>query len=174
MVPWLGTFCDSVESKAGGDVDFRVRDGSACWPSVRPASACSSCPRTRRCLPRTRRCLPRTRTTQPSRVHRCRGRAMVGAGRAGSVNHVLLGRPTPALARRLDALVDFDGLLGSRRAAGDEGGPGRGEFMGVSLPGRLTEVSIYDIGDGGLWLRHVGDVESLEAWLYHPDFHLIK
>ncbi|MFJ7326262.1 DUF6368 family protein [Streptomyces cyaneofuscatus] len=27
---------------------------------------------------------------------------------------------------------------------------------------------------GPRWLRHVGDVEFLEAWLRHPDFHLIK
>ncbi|MEU2179335.1 DUF6368 family protein [Streptomyces thermolilacinus] len=45
--------------------------------------------------------------------------------------------------------------------------------MASDLPGRLAEVS-YDTGGGGRWLRHVGDVEFLEAWLQHPDFHLIK
>ncbi|MFD3650220.1 DUF6368 family protein [Streptomyces cyaneofuscatus] len=29
VVPWLETFCKPVEAKAGGDVDFWVRDGSA-------------------------------------------------------------------------------------------------------------------------------------------------
>ncbi|MEV7896811.1 MULTISPECIES: DUF6368 family protein [Streptomyces] len=31
VVPWLETFCKPVEAKASGDVDFWVRDGSACW-----------------------------------------------------------------------------------------------------------------------------------------------
>ncbi|MER8100875.1 DUF6368 family protein [Kitasatospora sp. NPDC094016] len=43
----------------------------------------------------------------------------------------------------------------------------------TTLPGRVMEVS-YDTGGSGRQLRHFGDVEFLEAWLEHPDFHLIK
>jgi hypothetical protein len=99
---------------------------------------------------------------------------IVGVGCSGSVNHVLLGHLTLALARRLDALVDFDGLLGvtpsqAATLATRQAWPGREHWR----PGRLAEVS-YDTGGGGRWLRHVGDVEFLEAWLQHPDFHLTK
>ncbi|MFD9545274.1 DUF6368 family protein [Streptomyces sp. NPDC060022] len=41
-----------------------------------------------------------------------------------------------------------------------------------SLPGRVEEVS-YDTGGGERWLRHVGDVEFLKAWLQYPGFHLV-
>ncbi|MFI1190773.1 DUF6368 family protein [Streptomyces californicus] len=44
----------------------------------------------------------------------------VGAGCSGSVNHVLLGHLTLALARRLDALVDFDGLPSGHSTTGDD------------------------------------------------------
>ncbi|MCG7523900.1 DUF6368 family protein [Streptomyces sp. OfavH-34-F] len=102
---------------------------------------------------------------------------IVGAGCSGSVNHVLLGHLTLALALRFDALVDFDGLLGGHRTAGDdtsnEAVLARARALASDLPGRLAEVS-YDTGGGSRWLRHVGDAEFLEAWLRHPDFHLIK
>lgn len=86
---------------------------------------------------------------------------------------MLLGHLVLALAHRLDALVDFDGLLGSRPAAGDEAVSARARALASALPGRLVEVS-YDTGGGGRWLRHVGDPEFLDAWLRHPDFHLIN
>lgn len=93
------------------------------------------------------------------------------------MNHVLLGHLALALARRLDALVDFDGLLSSHPTAGDDAGNeavlARARVLASALPGRLAEVS-YDTGGGGRWLRHVGDAAFLQAWLRHPDFHLIK
>ncbi|MFE5587824.1 DUF6368 family protein [Kitasatospora sp. NPDC056531] len=102
---------------------------------------------------------------------------VVGAGCSGSVNHVLLGHLALTLALRLDALVDFDGLLSSLPAAGDDTGNeavlARGRALASALPGRLAEIS-YDTGGGGRWHRHVGDVEFLRAWLQHPDFHLVK
>lgn len=49
----------------------------------------------------------------------------------------------------------------------------RARALASELPGRLAEVS-YDTGGGSRWLRPVGDVEFLDAWLQHPDFHLIK
>ncbi|MFE2726509.1 DUF6368 family protein [Kitasatospora sp. NPDC059327] len=49
----------------------------------------------------------------------------------------------------------------------------RAKALASTLPGRLAEVS-HDTWGGGRWFRHVGDVEFLEAWLHHPDFHLIK
>ncbi|WP_420716431.1 DUF6368 family protein [Streptomyces sp. H27-H1] len=84
---------------------------------------------------------------------------------------------TLALARRLDALVDFDGLLSGHPTAGDDTSNEavlvRARALAVALPGRLAEVS-YGTGGGGRWLRYAGDVEFPKAWLHHPNFHLVK
>ncbi|NEA77231.1 DUF6368 family protein [Streptomyces sp. SID13588] len=171
VVPWLETFCDPVEAKAGADADFWVRDGSAlglraCDPAGLGVFFLSEDEE-----------IP-TEDEDYSAFSRPPMQGLiVAAGCSGSVNHVLLGHLTLALARRLDALVDFDGLLSSRPAAGDDTGNeavlARARALESALPGRVMEVS-YDTGGGGRWLRHVGDLEFLEAWLRHPDFHLIK
>ncbi|MEV3933718.1 DUF6368 family protein [Streptomyces sp. NPDC049944] len=66
----------------------------------------------------------------------------------------MLGHLALALAERLDALIDFDGLLRCPPSCDDTGDgvlrEGAGPLL-VSLPGRVTEVS-YDSGDGGLAL----------------------
>ncbi|WP_424887093.1 DUF6368 family protein [Streptomyces sp. XH2] len=171
VVPWLETFCDPVEAKASGDVDFWVRDGSALGlRAFDPAGVGVFFLSEDEEMP--------AEDEDYSAFARPPMRGLVvGAGCSGSVNHVLLGHLALALARRLDALVDFDGLLSSHPASGDDAGneavPARARVLASALPGRLAEVS-YDTGGGGRWLRHVGDVEFLQAWLQHPDFHLIK
>ncbi|MFJ8401419.1 DUF6368 family protein [Streptomyces microflavus] len=171
VVPWLETFCEPVEAKASGDVDFWVRDGSALGlQAFDPADVGVFFLSEDEEMP--------AEDEDYSAFSRPPMQGLiVGAGCSGSVNHVLLGHLTLALARRLDALVDFDGLLGGHRTAGDdmsnEAVLARARALASDLPGRLVEVS-YDTGGGGRWLRHVGDVEFLEAWLQHPDFHLIK
>ncbi|MFD3851415.1 DUF6368 family protein [Streptomyces microflavus] len=171
VVPWLETFCEPVEAKASGDVDFWVRDASALGlRAFDPADVGVFFLSEDEEMPaEDEDYLAFSRPPVQGLI--------VGAGCSESVNHVLLGHLTLALARRLDALVDFDGLLGGHRTAGEdtsnEAVLARARALASELPGRLAEVS-YDTGGGGRWLRHVGDVEFLEAWLRHPDFHLIK
>lgn len=171
VVPWLETFCEPVEAKASGDVDFWVRDGAALGlQAFDPADVGVFFLSEDEEIP--------AEDEDYSAFSRPPVQGLiVGAGCSGSVNHVLLGHLTLALARRLDALVDFDGLLGGHRTAGEDTSNkavlARARALASDLPGRLVEVS-YDTGGGDRWLRHVGDVESLEAWLQHPDFHLIK
>ncbi len=171
VVPWLETFCDPVETKASGDVDFWVRDGSALGlRAFDPAGVGVFFLSEDEEMP--------AEDEDYSSFSRPPAQGLVvGAGCSGSVNHVLLGHLTLALACRLDAMVDFDGLLSSRPSTGEgtgiETALARGRALASTLPGTLAEVS-YDTGGGGRWYRHVGDVEFLRAWLRHPDFHLIK
>ncbi|WP_415957719.1 DUF6368 family protein [Streptomyces sp. 021-4] len=138
-VPWLETFCEPVEVQSGGDVDFWVRDGSALGlRAFDPADVGVFFLSEDEEIP--------AEDEDYSAFSRPPVQGLiVGAGCSGAVNHMLLGHLTLALTGRLDALVDFDGLLGGHRTGG-----------------------------GGRWLRHVGDVEFQEAWLQHPDFHLTK
>ncbi|MFD4689016.1 DUF6368 family protein [Streptomyces sp. NPDC058463] len=171
VVPWLEAFCHPVEAQAGGDVDFWVRDGSALGlrafhPDGVGVFFLSEDEE-----------MPAEDEDYSAFARPPVQGLVVGAGCSGSVNHILLGHLALAFARRLDALVDFDGLLSSHPAAGGDAGDevllARARVLASVLPGRLAEVS-YDTGGGGRWLRHVGDVEFLQAWLRHPDFHLIK
>ncbi|MGW2684595.1 DUF6368 family protein [Streptomyces sp. NPDC001414] len=171
VVPWLETFCDPVEAKANGDVDFWVRDGSTLGlRTFEPAGAGVFF------LSEDEE-MPAEDEDYSAFAHPPVQGLVVGAGCSGPVNHLVLGHLALALARRLDALVDFDGLLTSHPTAGDDTGNeaarARARALASALPGRLAEVS-YDTGGGGRWLRHVGDVEFLQAWLRHPDFHLVK
>ncbi|MFE2722760.1 DUF6368 family protein [Kitasatospora sp. NPDC059327] len=171
VVPWLGTFCEPVETTAGGDVDFWVRDGSALGlPAFDPAGVGVFF------LPEDEE-IP-AEDEDYSAFSRPPVQGLVaGTGCSGPVNHMLLGHLVLALARRLDAAVDFDGLLSSRAAEGDdtrnEAVLTRARALASALPGRLSEVS-YDTWGGSRWIRHVGDAAFLEAWLQPPDFHLVK
>ncbi|MFJ7206755.1 DUF6368 family protein [Streptomyces sp. NPDC098789] len=171
VVPWLETFCEPVEVKSGGDLDFWVRDAPVLGrPGFDPADVGVFFLSEDEELPAD--------DEDYSAFSRPPVQGLiVGAGCSGPVNHVLLGHLTLALARRLDALIDFDGLLSARPTAGDDTSNGavlaRARALASTLPGRIAEVS-YDTGGGGRWLRHVGDVEFLEAWLQHPGFHLVK
>lgn len=46
------------------------------------------------------------------------------------------------------------------------------QFLG-SLPGRVVGIP-YRTANGRTWVTHMCDVEFLEAWLKHPDFHMIN
>ncbi|MER5563232.1 DUF6368 family protein [Streptomyces sp. NPDC002506] len=171
VVPWLETFCAPVEARARGDGDFWVRDGSTLGlKAFDPVGVGVFFLSEDEEIP--------AEDEDYSAFSRPPVQGLVvGAGCSGPVNHILLGHLALALAHRLDALVDFDGLLGGRPAAGDDTGNetvlARARALASALPGRLAEVA-YDTGGGGRWLRHVGDVEFLQARLEHPDFHLIK
>ncbi|WP_429227545.1 DUF6368 family protein [Inquilinus ginsengisoli] len=43
----------------------------------------------------------------------------------------------------------------------------------IGLPGKVIAIP-YELGNGRVWGRHVGDTTFLRAWLGHPDFHMIK
>ncbi|MFF7994628.1 DUF6368 family protein [Kitasatospora xanthocidica] len=171
VVPWLETFCNPVEATVGGGVDFWVRDGSALGlRDFDPAAVGVFFLSEDEEIPAA--------DEDYSAFSRSPVQGLVvGAGCSGLVNHALLGHLALALARRLDALIDFDGLLGSHPVGGHGTGNqavlARARALASELPGNLSEIS-YDTGGGGRWLRHVGDVEFLQAWLQHPDFHLIK
>ena len=73
-------------------------------------------------------------------------------------------------------MIDFDGVLGyptPRDQTRETADLNRARALVESLPGTVREVS-YDTGGGDRWIRHVGDVQFLSAWLQHPDFHLVK
>ncbi|MFD9537384.1 DUF6368 family protein [Streptomyces sp. NPDC060010] len=159
-----------METKASGDVDFWVRDSSSLGLcAFDPADVGVFFLSEDEELP--------AEDEDYSTFSRPPVQGLIVAGCSGPVNHMLLSHLTLALARRFDALVDFDGLLSGYRTVGDdkshEAVLARARAMASALPGRLTEVP-YGTRDGGRWLRHVGDVEFLEAWLRHPDFHLVK
>ncbi|MEU7013112.1 DUF6368 family protein [Streptomyces sp. NPDC046385] len=163
VVPWLETFCDPVETQASGDVNFWVRDGSALGlRSFDPAGVGVFFLSEDEEMP--------AEDEDYSAFSRPPVQGLVvGAGCSGSVNHVLLGHLALALARRLDALVDFDGLLGSHPAAGDDTGHqavlARARMLASALPGNLAEVS-YDTGGGERWL--IID-QFLRAYVDQPD-----
>ncbi|WP_157882174.1 DUF6368 family protein [Streptomyces rubellomurinus] len=166
---WLEGFCAPVETGVGGDLDFRVRDATALGP-VEPdladlgvffLSEDEEMP---------------AEDEDYSAFPRPPVQGLVlGAGCSGPANHRMLGHLALALAERLGALVDFDGVLGYRTPcddAGDEALLAGARALVAALPGRVVEVP-YDTGGGERWFRHVGDAEFLAAWLRHPAFHLV-
>ncbi|MGP3974054.1 DUF6368 family protein [Streptomyces sp. 8N114] len=169
VAPWLARFCDPVET-TGGDLVFWVRDGTAVGlPGFDLAGVGGFSLSEDEEIPAQDE--DYSAFAQPP----VRG-LVLGAGCSGPVNHLLLGHLTLALAKRLGALIDFDGLLGrglSHDAAGDDASANRSRAPVASLPGKLVKVA-YDTDTPERAFRHVGDVQFLEAWLQHPDFHLVK
>ncbi|MEU8653644.1 DUF6368 family protein [Streptomyces sp. NPDC048737] len=170
VVPWLESFCDPVETKVGSDLDFWVRDGSAVGlPALDPNGVGVFFLSEDEEIP--------AEDEDYSAFSRPPVQGLVlGAGCSGPANDQALGHLALALAQRLDALIDFDGLLSHpnpRHGTSNEALLDRARALVASLPGRVAEVP-YDTGGGGRWFRHVGDVDFLVAWLQHPVFHLVK
>ncbi|MFF5638485.1 DUF6368 family protein [Streptomyces sp. NPDC012825] len=170
VVPWLESFCEPVGTKVGSDLEFWVRDGSAVGlPALDPTGVGVFFLSEDEEMP--------AEDEDYSAFPRPPVQGLVlGAGCSGPANHQALGHLALALAERLDALIDFDGLLSSptpRDVTVDETSPDRTRALIASLPEGVAEVS-YDTGGGGRWSRHVGDAKFLAAWLQHPGFHMVK
>ncbi|MGW7366961.1 DUF6368 family protein [Streptomyces sp. NPDC054841] len=170
VVPWLETFCEPVETETSGDLAFWVRDASPLGlQNFDSVSAGGFFLSEDECIPAEDEDYSAFSTPPVQGL-------VLGAGCSGPENHLLLGHLALAVARRLCALVDFDGLLGyptPRDETRDEADLAKARALVASLPGTVTEVS-YDTGGGSRWFRHVGDVEFLTAWLQHPAFRLVK
>lgn len=169
VTPWLKTFCRSIEDGGAGRT-FRVQGvGPLGLQAVDIASVCDFDLSDDDYLPSDDddySALP-----QPP----VRG-LILAAACSGSVNHLLLGHLALSLARRLDALIDFDGVLGysiPRDETRVAAGLSRARQLVAALPGRVAEVP-YLTASGKGWFRHVGDAEFLAAWLQHPGFRLVK
>ncbi|MFC5748871.1 DUF6368 family protein [Actinomadura rugatobispora] len=168
VVPWLETFCDGVKIARDGDVSFWVRDGTAiALDALSPGE-------TGAFFLSDDECVPADDEDYSAFARPPVQSLILDAGRSGRTHDLVLGHLALALAARLDALIDFDGVLGyptPRDETRDPADLTRARALVASLPGRVEEVS-YDTGGGGRWFRHVGDTEFLAAWLRHPDFHL--
>jgi hypothetical protein len=168
VLPWLETFCAPVEVRAGGDVDFWVRDPTELGlrnPDLEGAGGFG--------LDEDDRIPADDEDYTALPAPPVQG-LILSAGRSGPVNHVLVGHLALVLAQRLDALIDFDDVLAypvTRDESRDPADLDRSRALVASLPGWTAEVS-YDTGGGGRRLRHVGDAEFLAAWLRHPEFRL--
>lgn len=168
----LERFSSPVEQRPDGSVDFWIRDG-------RPFGAgdvtCSGNPFS---------LLPEDGSALEDYDFGALGRTpvqelVVSAACTGPDNHRLLGCLAASLARRFDALIDCNGLLGypytihretpEQEAAGLTAARA---LVGV-LDGTVLEVP-YRTYDDGVWYSHVADPAFLESWLRHPDFRMIK
>ncbi|MFB7252621.1 DUF6368 family protein [Streptomyces nojiriensis] len=169
VTPWLETFCGPVESEADGDLAFRVRE-----PAVLGLHALDTAEAGMFFLSEDD-CIPADDEDYSDFSLPPAQGLILAAGCSGQVNHVLLGHLALAVAQRLHATIDFDGLLGYTPGdrAEEAADLARARALVATLPGTVREVS-YDTGGGDRWFRHVGDLQFLRAWLQHPDFRLVK
>ncbi|MGW3143395.1 DUF6368 family protein [Streptomyces sp. NPDC001177] len=149
LLPWLESFCAPVRVRDDGEVDFRVEDPRALGPAADAEGTGAFLLTGDEHIPAP----DEDYSAFPSPP--VQG-LVLAAGSSGPANHRMLGHLTLALARRLDALIDFDGMLDA-----------------PELPGLLAQVS-YGADDDGRGLRQVGDAEFLAAWLWQPQFRMIK
>ncbi|MFF4544499.1 DUF6368 family protein [Streptomyces sp. NPDC001435] len=149
LLPWPESFCAPVPVRDDGEVDFRVEDPSALGPGADAEGTGAFFLAVDEHVPAA----DEDYSASPSPP--VQG-LVLAAGSLGPADHRMLGHLALALARRLDALIDFDGMLDA-----------------PALPGLLVQVA-YGAGAGGRGLRHVGDAVFLDAWLRQPGFRLIK
>lgn len=169
VIPWLETFCDPVEAEADGDLAFRVQE-----PAVLGLHALDTAEAGMVFLSEDD-CIPADDEDYSAFSRPPVQGLVLAAGCSGQLNHMLLGHLTLAFAQRLHAVIDFDGVLGFTPGgrAEEAADLARARALVASLPGTVREVS-YDTGGGDRWIRHVGDLQFLRAWLQHPDFCLVK
>jgi hypothetical protein len=109
----------------------------------------------------------------------------MNAGTSARINHAILGHMALTLARRYDGWVDLNGAITPPHLfvrLEDVYNPPPGSLEKIHahviglLPGRVAELYYMTAGghEGHKWVSHVLDVEAFEAWLRHPEFHLIK
>lgn len=119
-IPRLETFCDPVETEADGGLAFRVREPAVLGlPSFNPAGAGMFFLSEDDFIPADDEDYS---AFSPAPVQGL----ILAAGLSGRVNHTLLGHLALAFARRLDAVIDFDRVLGytpgdRRQEAGRQG-----------------------------------------------------
>ncbi|MET8755589.1 DUF6368 family protein [Streptomyces sp. NPDC004667] len=169
VTPWLETFCDPVQTKADGDLAFRVRE-----PAVLGLDALKTAEAGMFFLSEDD-CIPADDEDYSEFLVPPVQGLILAVGCSGQVNPVLLGHLALAFAQRLHAMIDFDGVLGYTpgNRTDEAADLARSRTLVASLPGTVREVS-YDTGGGDRWIRHVGDLQFLSAWLQHPDFRLVK
>lgn len=110
-----------------------------------------------------------------------------GAWRNKRYDHQVLAELALHFARTYSGVIDFDGALipWSGLSEGQRRDPTRvvnADWDDIAtslerslqgLPGRIVAVP-YDTGNGRRWATHIADVDFMDAWLSHPDFHMIK
>ncbi|MEV0181507.1 DUF6368 family protein [Streptomyces sp. NPDC050625] len=148
LLPWLESFCAPVLVRDDGEVDFWVEDPSALGPGADAEGTGAFFLADDEHIPAA----DEDCSAFPSPP--VQG-LVLAAGSSGPANHRMLGHLALALARRLDALIDFDGMLDA-----------------PVLPGLLVQVA-YGADGGGRGVRQVGDAAFLDAWLRQPGFRLI-
>lgn len=134
-----------VEVKVGGDLDFWVRDGSAVGLSALEPNGVGVF-----FLSEDEE-IPAEDEDYSAFTRPPVQRLVLGAGCSGPANHQVLGHLTLALAERLGALIDFDGLLSCPTPRDDTDNGAfleRARALVASLPGRVAEIS-YDTGGSG-------------------------
>ncbi|WP_327308982.1 DUF6368 family protein [Streptomyces sp. NBC_01298] len=168
VIPWLETICGPVETEADGDVAFRVQDPASLGLHALNAAAAGMF------FLSEDDCIPADDEDYSDFSQPPVQGLVLAAGSSGQVNHMLLGHLALAFAQRLHAVIDFDGVLGFTPGdrAEEAADLARARALVASLPGTVREVS-YDTGGGYRWIRHVGDLQFLSAWLRHPDFRLV-
>lgn len=103
-------------------------------------------------------------------------------------DHLILGHLCLHFVRKTNGLVDFGGALTPPircevQRLFDEHYSGAGtswadwephfRTMIQDLPGHVYAVP-YTTADRHAWVSHLCDADFLEAWLQHPDFHMVK
>lgn len=103
------------------------------------------------------------------------------------IDHRILGETMLRLVRRVSGAIDFCGALlppvdDQVRKLYDSMLKGTDHWsdwephvtkMLKGIPGRLIAHK-YTVDASRSWVSHLGDAEFLEAWLQHPNFHMVK
>jgi hypothetical protein len=106
----------------------------------------------------------------------------INASSRHRINSLILGRIALTLAQRYDGWIDLNGAIIPPQLfprledflnPSPESLIQIHEYVTSTLPGRVAEM-YYTAYAGYKWVSHKLDVEAFEAWLRHPDFHLVS